>query len=143
MKSMKNNQTRSNDGLVKEFHKTFWDKLKTLLMRSINQAFFTTILSILQRQAVIKFIEKEDCAKWYIKSWKPISLTSVDTEILSKPVSNIWKAVLPTFIFLQQTAYGKDRFVGGSVWLTSDIVLTLLTMVFLVLSWGNLDLEKV
>ena len=63
MKSMKNNQTRSNDGLVKEFHKTFWDKLKTHLMRSINQAFITTILSISQRQAVIKFIEKKDCAK--------------------------------------------------------------------------------
>ena len=39
MKSMKNNKTRGNDGLAKEFDETFWDELKTPLMESINQAF--------------------------------------------------------------------------------------------------------
>ena len=56
---MKNNKTPGNDGLTKEFYETFWDKLKTPLMKSINQAFHTKILSILQRQAVIKQIEKK------------------------------------------------------------------------------------
>ena len=60
MKSMKNNKTPGNDGLTKEFYETFWDKLKTLFMKSMNQAFHTRILSILQRQAGIKLIEKKD-----------------------------------------------------------------------------------
>ena len=58
MKSMKNNKTRGNDGLTKEFYETFWDELKTPLMESVNQAFHTKILSISQSQAVIKLIEK-------------------------------------------------------------------------------------
>ena len=36
MKSMKNNKNPSNDGLTKGFYKTFWDELKTPLMKSIN-----------------------------------------------------------------------------------------------------------
>ena len=46
MKSMKNNKTPGNDGLAKEFYKTFWDELKTAVMKSVNQAFHTKILSI-------------------------------------------------------------------------------------------------
>ena len=59
MTSMKNNKTPDNDGLTKEFEKTFWDELKTSLMESVNQAFHTKILSISQREAVTKLIEKK------------------------------------------------------------------------------------
>ena len=57
MKSIKNNKTPGNDGLTKEFYETL---LKTPLMESVNQALHTKILSISQRQAVIKLIEKKD-----------------------------------------------------------------------------------
>ena len=59
MKSMKNNKTPGNDGLAKEFYEIFWDELKTPLMESVNHAFHTEILSISQRPAVIKLIEKK------------------------------------------------------------------------------------
>ena len=59
MKSMKNNKTPGNDGLAKEFYETFWDELKTPVMKSVNQAFHTKILSISQRKAVIKLIEEK------------------------------------------------------------------------------------
>ena len=58
MKSMKNNKTPGNDGLTKEFFETFWDELKTPLMESVNQTFHLKILSIPQRQVVIKLIQK-------------------------------------------------------------------------------------
>ena len=64
---MKNNKTPGNDGITKEFYETFWDELKTPLMKSVNQAFHTKILSISQRQAVIKVIEKKDWDKRCIK----------------------------------------------------------------------------
>ena len=64
---MKNNKTPGNDGITKEFYETFWDELKTPLMESVNQAFHTKILSISQRQAVIKVIEKNDWDKRCIK----------------------------------------------------------------------------
>ena len=59
MKSRKNNKTPGNDGLTKKFYETFRDELKTPLMESVNQAFHTKFLSISQRQAVIKLIEKK------------------------------------------------------------------------------------
>ena len=55
---MKNNKTPGNNGLTKEFYEIFWDELKTSLMESVNQAFHTKILSISQRQAVIKLMKK-------------------------------------------------------------------------------------
>ena len=58
MKSMRNNKIPGNDGLTKEFFENFLDELKTLLMESVNQTFRTKILSIPQRQAVIKLIQK-------------------------------------------------------------------------------------
>ena len=83
---MKNNKTPGNDGLTKEFYETFWDKLKTPLMESINRDFYTKILSISQRQPVIKLIEKKNRNKRYIKNWRPISFLNVDTKILSKAI---------------------------------------------------------
>ena len=58
MKSMRNNKIPGNDGLTKEFFENFLDELKTPLMESVNQTFRTKILSIPQRQAVIKLIQK-------------------------------------------------------------------------------------
>ena len=67
MNGMKNNKTPGNDGMTKDFYETFWDELKTPLMESVNQAFHTKILSISQRQAVIKVIEKKDWDERCIK----------------------------------------------------------------------------
>ena len=58
MKSMRNNKIPGNDGLTKEFFENFLDELKTPLMEGVNQTFRTKILSIPQRQAVIKLIQK-------------------------------------------------------------------------------------
>ena len=109
MKSMKSNKTPGNAGLPKEFYKTFWDELKTPLMESVNQAFHTKILSISQRQAVIKLIEKKDRDKRYISNWRPISLLNVDTKILSKAISSKLKTFLPALVSSQQTAYVKKQ----------------------------------
>ena len=63
MRSMKNNKTRGNHGLKKEFYETFWDEIKTSLMENIIRVLCTKILSISQRQAVISLIEKKDRVK--------------------------------------------------------------------------------
>ena len=119
---MKNNKAPSKDGLTEEFYETFWDEMKTPLIESINQGFHTKILNISQRQAVIKFIEKKDQSKRYIKIWRPIYLLNVDAKILSKAISNKLKTVLPTLISSQQTAYLKNRFIRESGRLISDVI---------------------
>ena len=76
-------------------------------MESVNQALHTKILSISQRQAVIKLIEKKDRDKHVIKNCRPISLLNVDTKILPKSISSKLKSALSTLISSQQTA--KNR----------------------------------
>ena len=92
-----------------------------LLLESVNQAFHTKILTISQRQAVIKLIEKKARDKRYIKNWWPITLLNVDSKILYKAISNKLKTAMPTLISSQQAAHVKNRFIGESGRLISDI----------------------
>ena len=59
LKSMQNNKTPGNDGLTKEFYEAFWNEIKHVFLKSLKQAKEKGQLSISQRQAVIKLIEKK------------------------------------------------------------------------------------
>ena len=69
MKNMQNSKSPGNDGLTKEFYEGFWDKIKEFLITSATEAKHGGELSISQRQAIIKSIEKKDRDKRYIKNW--------------------------------------------------------------------------
>ena len=75
-----------------------------------------------RRQAIIKLIEKKDRDERFIKNWRPISLLNVDSKIISKALSEKLKEVLPDLISSQQTAYVKNRHIGESGRLISDII---------------------
>ena len=60
LKSMQNDKSPGNDGLTKEFYKTFWDKLKEIFINSVREAKEIGHLITLQRHAIIKLIEKKD-----------------------------------------------------------------------------------
>ena len=122
MKSMKNDKSPGNDGLTKEFYVTFWDDIKATFVSSLKQVKERKDLSISQRQAIIKLIEKKDRDKRYIKNWRPISLLNVDIKILSKALAKRLKEVLPCLIPAQQTAYVKNWNVGECGRLISDII---------------------
>ena len=56
---MSDNKSPENDGLIKEFYETFWEDLKKLLCASITKAFHRGELSLSQKLALIKLIEKK------------------------------------------------------------------------------------
>ena len=59
LKSIPNNKTLGNDGLSKEFYETFWEDIKDVFPNSLKQAKIEGSMSISQRQAAIKLLEKK------------------------------------------------------------------------------------
>ena len=54
---MRSDKSPGNDGLTEEFYETFWTELKEIFVYSVSEAKEKGILSICQRQAIIKLIE--------------------------------------------------------------------------------------
>ena len=112
MKSMLNDKSPGNNGPTKEFYVTFLNDLKDPLMLSIKEAKNKKELSISQKQAIIKLIEKKDRDKRFINNWHPISLLNVDFKIISKAFASRLKEIPPSLKSSQQTADVKNRFIG-------------------------------
>ena len=110
LSEMQDNKSPGNDGLSAEFYKEFWNEIKAPLIESILYAKEFGQLSISQRQAIIRLIEKRDKDKTRIGNWRPISLLNVDVKIISKVLAKRLKGVLSKIICSNQTAYVKDRF---------------------------------
>ena len=66
LKSMSSNKSLGNDGLSKEFYETFWEDINDVFINSLKEAKVKGSLSISQRQAVIKLLEKKDRDKRFI-----------------------------------------------------------------------------
>ena len=66
--------------------------------------------------------KKKTRDKRFIKNWKPISLLDVDLKIISKAFSEKLKNVLPDLVSSQQTTYVKNRHIGESGRLISDVI---------------------
>ena len=122
LKSMSNDKSPGNDGLMKEFYETFWNEKKNPLISSIQRSFEVDQLTISQRQAMIKLIEKKERDKRLIKNWRPISLLNLDTKLLSKALANRMNDVLPSLVNENQIAYVKGRFISEGGRLISDII---------------------
>ena len=100
----------------------FFCDFNYLFYKYVKDAKTIKEFSISQKQAVIKLVEKKDTDKPYIKNWRPATLLDVDTKILSKALSVKLKEVFPTLMSSKKTAYVKNKFIGESGILISDII---------------------
>ena len=81
---------------------SIWNELKDPLSKSFYHTKVYKEFSTLQRQAVIKLLEKKDRDKILIKNCRPILLLNTDLNIFSKPLAAKLKSVLPSLITLRQ-----------------------------------------
>ena len=119
---MPNNKSPGNDCLRKQFYENFWEEVKKPLCNSITESYQNGELRTLQKQVVIKLIEKKNKDKKLIKNWRPISLLNVDTKLIYKGLADRLKKVLLSLISKNQTVYVKVRFFSEGGSLISDIL---------------------
>ena len=122
LSTFSNNKTPGNDGLTIEFYNFFWLEIGTLLVDSLNYAYFHGELSNSQKQAVITLIEKKDKDRRWIKNWRPISLVNVDVKIGSKAIAKRLENVLPHIIHYDQNAFVKGRTIFDATRTISDVM---------------------
>ena len=92
------------------------------LANSLNFSFEHGKLSNLQKQAIIKLIDKKDRDRRYIKNWRPVSLINVDVKIASKALALRLEKVLPEIIHADQYAYVKGKTIFDAVRTVDDIM---------------------
>jgi hypothetical protein len=84
LREMANNKTPGNDGLPKEFYILAFDKLGPHLLKCLNACHEHGQMTISQRQAVVKLIQKPGKDSRLLKSWRPESLLNVDLKYYQK-----------------------------------------------------------
>ena len=105
MLSMCDDKSPGNDGITRELYNFFWEDVGMLMYDSFMEAKVKKELSVSQRQAIIKLLEKMDKDRRFLKNWRPISLLNIDVKILNKALANKLKKVLKTIVGANQTAY--------------------------------------
>ena len=120
---MKNNKSPGSDGFTTEFYKFFWIDIGSLMVRSINHAYDSGQLSIMQRQGIITSIPKENRDRSYLKNWRPISLLNVDYKIASKAIAERIKYFIKKLISDTQKGFIKGRYIGECTRIMYDLIL--------------------
>ena len=106
---LKNGKSPGCDGLPREFYKHFVEEIIDLLVVVYEEAIARRMMPSSMRTALIRLIYKLKGAKDLLKYYRPISLLTVDLNILAKFVSNQLATVLPFLIHPQQTGFKEHK----------------------------------
>ena len=81
--AMKSNRSPGLSGITIEFYQTFWEKIKLLVLNSLNEGFYKGELSHLQKQGVLSLLYKKGDPE-FLDDWRPISLLNTDYKIATR-----------------------------------------------------------
>ena len=105
-----------------QFLCVLFQEIHSSLLDALILSFNHGQLSNSQCQAMIPLIENKGKDKRFLKNWRPISIINVDAKIPSTSLALRVRKVLNSLIHSDQTAYLKDRYIGESVRLISNIL---------------------
>ena len=80
---LKKDKTPGSDGLPQEFLSFFWDDLKDLYQKVLDEIFSDEELTISQKKGIIKISYKKN-GRQFLKNYRPITLLNTDLKIIAK-----------------------------------------------------------
>ena len=94
-----------------------------LVLDSFLEEFQENKLSISQRKGILTLLYKgKGLERDKLTNWRPISLTNVDYNILTKTLANRLKSVMPEIVHEDQNGFIKDRGAHFVIRTLSDII---------------------
>ena len=93
-----------------------------MLLNSFNYSFENGLLLLSQRNGVITLLPKKDKDLLAIKNYRPISLPTVDYEIIPKTMANRLKNCIDSVIHPDQSGFLKGRNIDNNVRLPLDVI---------------------
>ena len=108
LQQLKDNKSPGPDGLTKEFYVKFWDDLKVLYLKCIDNIFQKGELTEMQKRGAIKTVFKKG-DRTRIKNYRPISLLNLDLKIITKALANRIKPILHILVNENQTCIPGRR----------------------------------
>ena len=118
---IKNKRSPGLDGLTPEFYKYFYDDIKDLYMKMINETFVYGELPDTMREAILTLIYKKG-DKDLLKNYRPISLTNYDYKIIAFILARRLQTVIKAIVNEDQSGYIKGRYIGYNIRMIEDLV---------------------
>ena len=122
-KMMSKNKTPGIYGFPIELYIMFWEDIQDLLLDSYNYSLRKGQLSTSQRNGIISLFLKKDKDPLNPKSYRPISLLTVDYKILAKAIiATRIKTVNHNIIDEDQSGFMKGRPIGHNIRQLLDVI---------------------
>ena len=120
--SLKNGTSPGPAGYTAEFYKCFWQELKLVVVRALQQIQDTGRTRSDFKNSVTILIPKRDKDPRFINNLRPISLLDVPYKIFTKAIAARLGKVIKICINEDQTGFIKGRFIGENIRLILDLM---------------------
>ena len=120
--SLKNGTSPGPAGYTAEFYKCFWQELKLVVVRALQEIQNTGMTRADFKNSVTILIPKRDKDPRYINNLRPISLLDVPYKIFTKAIAVRLGRVIKICIDGDQTGFIKGRYIGENIRLILDVM---------------------
>ena len=120
--AMEDGSSPGPDGFTAEFYKVFWDELKDLVYRVIEEIRRTEIIPSLLKCSTTTLIPKKDKSTKFVRNLRPISLLNVIYKLITKTLGVRLEKMAHAIINEDQTGFLKGRYIGENVRLLIDVM---------------------
>lgn len=115
------NRAPGFDGIPIEFYKLFWDKIKPIFMKVVQNFQETGQLPASMNRIVVKPIPKKG-DRLQLKNWRPISLINTDYKIISRAYGTKLSSVVSTLLSSDQSYCVPGRTIYDNLHLLRNVI---------------------